>query len=256
MTKRLSQNQELVLAQRLSRWRLNPISPAELAELLPQVSDPCLALTIGERLGMSGPEGFSVLAELSTTMGITRPLIRALGLSHHPSACTQLLEWLPQANELEAEVLQALSCWGNRVDIEIITAALSAPGREHRLAGLALLTFRCRSLTASTLVQLVQPLLDDIRSDVVIASIKVLQRRDDPTVLDAIKSCIHSESLPGVAESAILALGCIETEASCLALLELLNPLRGTALEENIIRQLHAQQRHRQLVQSKLQERT
>ena len=51
MTKRLSQNQELDLAQRLSRWRLNPISPAELAELLPQVSDPCLALTIGERLG-------------------------------------------------------------------------------------------------------------------------------------------------------------------------------------------------------------
>ena len=200
MTKRLSQNQELDLAQRLSRWRLTPISPAELAELLPQVSDPCLALTIGERLGMSGPEGFSVLAELSTTMGITRPLIRALGLSHHPSACTQLLEWLPQANELEAEVLQALSCWGNRVDIEIITAALSAPGREHRLAGLALLTFRCRSLTANTLVQLVQPLL--MTRSMCVASTKCYSgemiqqcsRRLNPA--STLKACPALQNLP------------------------------------------------------------
>ena len=252
MTKRLSQDQELDLAQRISRWRSNPISPVELAELLPQVSDPCLALTIGERLGMAGPESFPLLAELSNTMGMTRPLIRALGLSHHPSACSQLLEWLPHAEELEAELLQALSCWGNRVELEIIASALSAPGREHRLAGLALLTFRCRNLPASRLVELTQPLLDDIRSDVVIATLRLLQRRDEPAVLDAIRSCVRTDSLPGVAEAAILALGCIETEASCLTLIELREPLQGSRLEQDLIRQLHAQQRHHQLVQSRL----
>jgi hypothetical protein len=252
MTAQLSQTQELDLAQRLSRWRSSPISLTELAELLPQVSDPCLALSVGERLGMAGPEAFPLLAELCISMGMTRPLIRALGLSHHPSACTQLLEWLPQADALEGDVLQALSCWGHRVDLEIISSALEAPSREHRLAGLALLTFRCRSLTASRLLELIQPLLSDIRADVVIATLKLLQRREEPPVLAAIRSCIHPDSLPGVAEAALLGLGCIETEASCLTLLELVGPLQGTRLEVSLIRQLHAQQRHRELLQSRL----
>ena len=45
----LTPQQEAELSQRLGQWRRAPLSPAELAALLPQVQDPALALALGER---------------------------------------------------------------------------------------------------------------------------------------------------------------------------------------------------------------
>ena len=251
-TARLSQAQQLDLAQRLAHWRRNPLSTEELATLLPQVSDADLALAIGERLGMAGPEAFPLLADLSQQHGISRPLIRALGICHHPEACKQLLRWLPNAGALEPEVLRALSCWGNQIDLNIISNALSAPGRDHRLAGLALLTFRCRSLPTSKLLALCEPLLDDLRAEVVIATLRLLQRRDEPEVLAAINRCIAANALPEVAETAILALGCINSSASCQLLLEQLQTLQHTPLANSVKRQLRAQRQHHEQIQHTL----
>ena len=237
----LTPEQELELSKRLAQWRRQPISPEELAELLPQVSDPVLALAIGERLGMAGPQAFALIGPLCEQLGLRSALVRALSICHHPDAKQQLLEWLPQAGELEPEVLRALGCWGNGIDLSIITNALNAPGKQHRLAGIELLTFRCRRISTEQLLSLCEPLLEDLRADVVIATLRLLQRRDEPEILRRIAACATVDALPGVAEMAIQALGCIKSEPSRALLAELINPLKETRLQDDLQRQLKAQ---------------
>ena len=237
----LTPEQELELSKRLAQWRRQPISPEELAELLPQVSDPVLALAIGERLGMAGPQAFALIGPLCQQLGVRSALVRALSICHHPDAKQQLLEWLPQAGELEPEVLRALGCWGNGIDLSIITNALNAPGKQHRLAGIELLTFRCRRISTEQLLSLCEPLLEDLRADVVIATLRLLQRRDEPQILRRIAACATVDALPGVAEMAIQALGCIQNESSLQLLQQLIEPLQETRLEEALQRQLNAQ---------------
>ena len=237
----LTPEQELELSKRLAQWRRQPISPEELAELLPKVSDPVLALAIGERLGMAGPQAFALIGPLCEQLGLRSALVRALSICHHPDAKQQLLEWLPQAGELEPEVLRALGCWGNGIDLSIITNALNAPGQQHRLAGIELLTFRCRRISTEQLLSLCEPLLEDLRADVVIATLRLLQRRDEPQILQRIAACATVDALPGVAEMAIQALGCIQNESSLQLLQQLIEPLQETRLEEALKRQLEAQ---------------
>ena len=130
----LTAEQQAALAERLGRWRRQPLSPEELAELLPRISDPHLALAVGERLGMAGPGAIGLILPMCSSEGLSLPLIKALGICHHPQARAQLLQWLDQAGEHRAAVLEALACWGNQLDPAIIEAALTAPGRAERLA--------------------------------------------------------------------------------------------------------------------------
>ena len=245
----LSTAEEAALSERLGRWRRQPLSPEELAQLLPRVADPSLALSLAERLGMAGPEAIQLILPLCQSQGISIPLIRALGICHHPRACEQLLDWLPEAGPLEPQVLEALGCWGNLIDFKIIADALSAPGQSHRLAGLTLLTFRNRNLEASEVLRLTTPLLNDFRAEVVVATLKLLQRRNEPAVLELISRCIRLDALPGVAETALQALGCIGSVESCQQLLSLRGQLAGTVLEEPLERQLKAQVRHRSWIE-------
>ena len=201
----LSAEEQAALADRLGRWRRQPLSPEELAEVLPRITDPHLALAVGARLGMAGPGAIALILPLCSSQGINLPLIRALGICHHPEARDQLLRWLPSAGSLRPAVLEALSCWGNQVDLAIIAAALQAPGRAERLAGLKLLTFHSRNLTANALRELCTPLLEDLRAEVVIATLRLLQRRQEPAILEVIQDCIRSDALPGVAETALQA---------------------------------------------------
>jgi len=249
----LSTDELAELALRLGRWRRHPLSPEELAELLPRIPDPHLALAVGERLGMAGPGAVSLLLPLCASQGISLPLIRALGICHHPQARDQLLQWLENTGEHRAALLEALACWGNQIEPSIIESALAAPGRAERLAGLGLLTFRSRSLSARNLVQLTEPLLNDLRAEVVIATLRLLQRRQEPEILDAINHCINSDALPGVAEMAIQALGCIGSLESCRLLIQQLQLLNHTPLAPHLRRQLQAQVRHRSWIALQLQ---
>ena len=237
----LTPEQELELSKRLAQWRRQPLSPEELAALLPKVADPALALAIGERLGMAGPGGFALIQPLCQQLGLGPALIRALSICHHPDAKQQLLAGLPQAGEFEPEVLRALSCWGNGIDLGVITKALEAPGQQHRLAGIELLTFRCRRISTKQLLSLCEPLLEDLRADVVIATLRLLQRRDEPEILQRIAACATVDALPGVAEMAIQALGCIQSVPSRELLEQLAQPLQATRLETDLQRQLKAQ---------------
>ena len=249
----LSAEQHVELATRLGRWRRQPLSPEELAELLPRIADPDLALAVGERLGMAGPGAITLILELCSDGGCSLPLIRALGICHHPQARDQLLQWLHQAGELRPAVLEALACWGQEIDLSIIESALAAPAQAERLAGLALLTFRSRSLSTEALLTLTQPLLNDLRAEVVIATLRLLQRRQEPEILDAINHCISSDALPGVAEMAIQALGCIGSLESCGLLIQQLQLLNHTPLAPQLRRQLQAQVRHRSWIALQLQ---
>ena len=168
-------------------------------------------------------------------------LIRALSRGHHPEANQQLVRWRPQAGEFGPEVLRALGCWGNGIERSIITNALDAPGQQHRLAGIELLTFRCRRISTEQLLSLCEPLLDDLRAEVVIATLRLLQRRDEPEILERIAACATVDALPGVAEMAIQALGCIQSKASRQLLAQLNQNLQQTRLEEALQRQLKAQ---------------
>ena len=62
---------------------------------------------------------------------------------------------------------------------------------------------------------LTEPLLNDLRPEVAIATLRLLQRRQEPEILAAIDRCIQINHLPGVAEMAIQALGCIGSPLSC-----------------------------------------
>jgi hypothetical protein len=248
----LTAKQQTALAEQLGRWRRQPLSPEQLAELLPRISDHHLALAVGERLGMAGPGAIHLILPLCSNKAISLPLIKALGICHHPQARDQLLQWLNHAGEHKAAVLEALACWGNQIDPTIIEAALDAPGRAERLAGLGLLTFRSRSLTPQALLHLTEPLLSDIRPEVAIATLRLLQRRQEPEILAAIDGCIQINHLPGVAEMAIQALGCIGSPLSCVLLIAQLRHLQHTSLGPAIRRQLQAQVRHRYWIEAQL----
>ena len=153
-----------------------------------------------------------------------------------------------------AAVLEALACWGQEIDLAIIESALTAPAQAERLAGLALLTFRSRSLSTDAFLTLTQPLLSDLRAEVVIATLRLLQRRQEPEVLAVLDSCIDADQLPGVAETAIQALGCISSHDSCRLLIARLRQLEHTPLEHCIRRQLQAQVRPRTWLEQQLRE--
>ena len=82
-----------------------------------------------------------------------------------------------------------------------------------------------------------------------VATLKLLQRRNEPAVLELISRCIRLDALPGVAETALQALGCIGSRVSCQQLLSLRSQLAGTVLEEPLERQLKAQVRHRSWIE-------
>ena len=82
--------------------------------------------------------------------------------------------------------------------------------------------------------------------------LKLLQRRNEPTVLEAISRCISIDALPGVAETALQALGCIGSLESCQHLITLRSQLAGTRLEDALERQLKAQVRHRAWIEQML----
>ena len=82
--------------------------------------------------------------------------------------------------------------------------------------------------------------------------LKLLQRRNEPTVLEAIRRCISLDALPGVAETALQALSCIGSLDSCQHSIALRSQLAGTRLEEALERQLKAQVRPRAWIEQML----
>ena len=136
--------------------------------------------------------------------------------------------------------MEALSCWGADVPQNIVVDCLNHPAQQQRLAGLQLLIFRAYTLSDQDLLHLCEPALQDFRDPVVIAAIRLLQRRDGVVISERLSQLSETDS-ESIAEAAIRALGCIGTSSSQRCLLEISQSLKDETRRKMAHQQLAQQ---------------
>ena len=231
---------EACLWDRLANARKIPLNPTWLGEIFsPSLSDE-LRFAVAERLGMLAETGWPIIQTLIQQHGVCPELIHAAGLCHQPEAKDWLLTQLNQANDPDALLLNALSCWGAELTLSQFEHILQLPGQAQRLAGLNLLGFKSHQLQAIELLQLCEPALQDWRDPVVIACIRLLQRRDDTLISNRLANLVQAGS-DLAAEAALRALGCMATTQSKLALKLLSTELSDQERRTHALRQLKQQ---------------
>ena len=231
---------EACLWDRLANARKIPLNPTWLGEIFsPSLSDE-LRFAVAERLGMLAETGWPIIQTLIQQHGVCPELIHAAGLCHQPEAKDWLLTQLNQANDPDALLLNALSCWGAELTLSQFEHILQLPGQAQRLAGLNLLGFKSHQLKAIELLQLCEPALQDWRDPVVIACIRLLQRRDDTLISNRLANLVQAGS-DLAAEAALRALGCMATTQSKLALKLLSTELSDQKRRTHALRQLKQQ---------------
>ena len=231
---------EAILWERLANARKIPLNPSWLGEIFsPSLSDE-LRFAVAERLGMLAEIGWPIIQTLIQQHGVCPELIHAAGLCHQPEAKDWLLTQLSQANDPDALLLNALSCWGAELTLSQFEHILQLPGQAQRLAGLNLLGFKSHQLKAIELLQLCEPALQDWRDPVVIACIRLLQRRDDTLISNRLTNLVQAGS-DLAAEAALRALGCMATTQSKLALKLLSTELSDQERRSHALRQLKQQ---------------
>ena len=231
---------EATLWDRLANARRIPLNPTWLGEIFsPSLSDE-LRFAVAERLGMLAETGWPIIRTLIQQHGIQPELIHAAGLCHQPEAKDWLLTQLNQSHDPDAFLLNALSCWGAELTQSDFQHILQLPSQAQRLAGLNLLSFKSHQLQANELLQLCESTLQDWRDPVVIACIRLLQRRDDIAISTRL-SILVQEGSDAVAEAALRALGCMATTHSKMALKSLSVELTNQERREQAVRQLQQQ---------------
>ena len=231
---------EATLWDRLANARRIPLNPTWLGEIFsPSLSDE-LRFAVAERLGMLAETGWPIIRTLIQQHGIQPELIHAAGLCHQPEAKDWLLTQLNQSNDPDAFLLNALSCWGAELTYSDFQHILQLPSQAQRLAGLNLLSFKSHQLQANELLQLCESTLQDWRDPVVIACIRLLQRRDDIAISTRL-SILVQEGSDAVTEAALRALGCMATTHSKMALKSLSVELTNQERREQAVRQLQQQ---------------
>ena len=231
---------EATLWDRLANARRIPLNPTWLGEIFsPSLSDE-LRFAVAECLGMLAETGWPIIRTLIQQHGIQPELIHAAGLCHQPQAKDWLLTQLNQSNDPDAFLLNALSCWGAELTQSDFQHILQLPSQAQRLAGLNLLSFKSHQLQANELLQLCESTLQDWRDPVVIACIRLLQRRDDIAISTRL-SILVQEGSDAVAEAALRALGCMATTHSKMALKSLSVELTNQERREQAVRQLQQQ---------------
>ena len=234
---------EAVLWERLSKSRRAPLEPEWLGEVYSPSFSVELRRALCEKLGMLAEQGWPIIERLIQQHGALPDLVLAAGLCHQPAARDWLLDQLKNSSEL-AEVnlciLEALSCWGADVPEHVVKECLHHPGQHHRLAGLQLLGFRSHTLSDNELLTLCTEPLNDFRDPVVIAAVRVLQRRDGATISERLSDLCKTGS-DNVAAAALRALGCIATPISQRCLKELSETLSCEFRKQLACQQLEQQ---------------
>ena len=184
-----------------------------------------LRYIIGERLGVSGSDGWGIINQLIKKHGPQYELIIAAGLCHQTEAKDFLLSLLKQQQKPEINTVKALSCWGAILPVNELKRIFNEKSLDMRLAGLNLLNFKVHLLHETELLELVEDLLEDFREEVVIQVIKILQRRDEEKIIDRISKSTSSGTEKTI-EIALIALGAIGTKYSFLKLSQLSLELR------------------------------
>ena len=254
----VNQDSVSMLWERLGQSRHDPLSIDELQRHYSPALPLPLRTALAERLGMQEGRALHALLALHSRHGHQPELLLALGMTHQHEAWQRLHPLLSlDEDEIDhAVLLRSLACWGRRIDRSVIATALARPASDIRLAALELLTFHARLLSAEQLLELCAEPLDDLRPEVAIATLRLLQRRDEDVVVRRIAACICDRGVPPVCRVAIQALGCIGTEASAEALVECRLKLRDATLRQDLEHQIHAQFRHQQLMRNRLRQAT
>lgn len=230
------------------------LTAQELAQCFHPGRSQELRLALAERLGMHNGEGLHPCLALIERHGAQPELLMALGMTHQPAARDALLRYLDDPDIDRLALLCSLAGWGRQVPLPVIQEALQHPGQAMRLAGLALLQFHARLLTAQQLLHMAEPLLGDIRPPVAIAAIRSLKRRNEPILAHRLAQLLQADSPEPVWEAALYALGSIGTEASITLLLECWLACRGTSHAVDLRHQLEAQFCHQRMLRQRLEE--
>ena len=237
---------EAVLWERLAHSRRTPLEPNWLGEAYSPSLSVELRRALCEKLGMLAERGWPVIDQLVQRHGVQPDLVMAAGLCHQIEARDWLLTLLqPTADNAAFNlcVVEALGCWGADVPEEVVIGCLQHPGQHQRLAGLQLLSFRAHCLDDAELLTLCQDALDDFRDPIVVAAIRVLQRRDGDAISARLADLCRTGSMAG-ADAAFRALGCIATPTSQRHLLELSQSLQDDDRRQKACRELSQQFRH------------
>ncbi|QBE70386.1 hypothetical protein SynWH8101_2821 [Synechococcus sp. WH 8101] len=235
---------EAALWERLSQSRRNPLDPSWLGETYSPSLSAELRAAISEQLGLMAGRGWPVIATLIERFGPSPDLVHAAGLCHQEPARDWLLTQLRQneaaSHHADPALLDALQCWGAALTLSELTPILQAPSQSMRLTGLRLLRFKAHQLDAPTLLSLCAPCLEDWRDPVTVAAIRLLQRRDDPSISEALAQ-IGRHGSEASAQAALKALGCIATPHSRALLQALADELPPGERQRQAMRQLEQQ---------------
>ena len=238
---------ESVLWERLAQSRRAPLEPSWLGESYSPSLSNDLRRALCEKLGMLAEQGWPIIQLLLQKHGLEPDLLMAAGLCHQPESRDWLIQQLQSGQQhdenLQLSLLQALSCWGADVPQEIVVDCLNHPAQQQRLAGLQLLIFRAYTLNDQELLELCEPVLQDFRDPVVIAAIRLLQRRDGATIAERLSQLSETGS-ESVSDAAIRALGCIGTSTSQRCLLEISQTLNDAKRRKMACQQLSQQFRN------------
>ena len=235
---------EAALWERLSQSRRNPLDPSWLGETYSPSLSAALRAALSEQLGLMGGRGWPVIATLIERHGPSPDLVHAAGLCHQEPARDWLLTQLRQneaaSRHADPALLDALQCWGAALTLSELTPILQAPSQSMRLTGLRLLRFKAHQLDAPTLLSLCAPCLEDWRDPVTVAAIRLLQRRDDPSISEALAQ-IGRQGSEASAQAALKALGCIATPHSRALLQALADERLPGERQRQAMRQLEQQ---------------
>ena len=238
---------ESVLWERLAQSRRAPLEPSWLGESYSPSLSIDLRRALCEKLGMLAERGWPIIQLLLQRHGLKTDLVMAAGLCHQPESRDWLIQQLqsgePHDDNLQLSLVQALSCWGADVPQEIVVNCLNHPAQQQRLAGLQLLIFRAYTLNDQELLKLCEPALQDFRDPVVIAAIRLLQRRDGATIAERLSQLSETGS-ESISDAAIRALGCIGTSTSQRCLLEISQTLNDEKRRTMACQQLAQQFRN------------
>ena len=236
----MSATDEAILWDRLSNARRVPLNPVWLGEVYSPGLSSELRFAITERLGMFAESGWPIIKNLTKQYGVLPEFIHAAGLCHQSEARDWLLEQLKTTKNPDVPLLNALSCWGAELTISQLDCILRLPGQAERLAALNLLSFKSHQLTASELLYLCENILEDWRDPVVIACIRVLQRRNEQEISDRITKIVL-EGSDLAAQTALKALGCMVTAHSKNSLRALSVQLADSERRKQALQQLQQQ---------------
>ncbi len=208
----MNSHEDLIWEQ-LNKSKKNRPTPQWLANTYsPELSND-LRMALAEELGQLSQEGWIIIKTLIDTHGPQVDLIHAAGLCHQAAAREWLMHHLEEGDQFNIHILKALACWGAFLPKELLVQILGEPEEATRLAGLELLKFKAHQLNNSDLLKITKEILTDIRDPVVIAAIRILQRREGVDICNRIAEVAKNGS-DSTAKVALMALGSIATSDS------------------------------------------